>query len=80
MVDIRFKKQAIEVWANATRRNINNSIAIVLDDEVICAPIVRSEITGGLCNITGNFTETEVKYMASLGNNGEMPLSFSIVK
>lgn len=79
-IEIRFKKSAVEVWSDATKRNINNAIAIVLDDHVICAPILRSEINSGFCIVTGNFTEPEVRYIAALGNNGELPVSFKIVK
>lgn len=79
-IDITLKKSAIGLWADATKRNINNTIAIVLDDNVITAPVVRSEITGGHCTISGNFTQTEAKYIAALGNNGALPVSFKIVK
>jgi preprotein translocase subunit SecD len=79
-IEITLKKSAIELWADATKRNINNAIAIVLNNNVIAAPIVRSEIDGGHCVITGNFTQAEAKYIAALGNNGELPVSFKIVK
>ena len=79
-IEIVLKKSAIGLWAEATKRNINNAIAIVLDNKVISAPIVRSEIDGGKCIITGNFTQAEAKYIAALGNNGELPLNFKIIK
>ena len=77
---IEFKKQAVQLWADATRRNINNAIAIVLDNKVIYAPVLRNAIEGGKCSITGSFTKTEVQYLAALCNNGEMPLNFKVVK
>lgn len=79
-IEIRFKKSAVEVWSNATKRNINNVIAIVLDNNVINAPVLKSVIDNGKCSITGNFTQTQVRYFAALGNNGELPLNFKIVK
>jgi preprotein translocase subunit SecD len=79
-IEIDLKKSSVELWADATKRNLNNAIAIVLDNEVIAAPIVRSEIDGGHCMITGDYTPTEAKYIAALGNNGELPVSFKIVK
>jgi preprotein translocase subunit SecD len=79
-LSVEFKKSAVKLWADATRRNINNAIAIVLDNKVIYAPVLRDAIEGGKCSITGNFTKTEVQYLAALCNNGELPLSFKIVK
>jgi preprotein translocase subunit SecD len=79
-IEITLKESAVKLWAEATKRNINKAIAIVLNDQVIAAPIVRSEINGGHCMITGNFTETEAKYIAALANNGEPPVCFKIVK
>ena len=79
-VEIRFKKSAVELWANVTKRNINSAIAVVLDNKVLYAPVVHSEINNGTSQITGSYSETEVKYFAALGNNGELPVSFRIVK
>jgi preprotein translocase subunit SecD len=76
----RFKKPAIQVWADVTKRNQNKAIAILMDNRVIFAPVVTSEITGGDCEISGNFTKTQVRYIAAIGANGELPLSFRIVK
>jgi len=79
-IEIRLKEPAVHLWAEATERNIGHAIAIVMDDHILAAPIVRSVITGGKCEISGNFTQTEAKSIASLGNIGELPLNFRIVK
>ena len=80
VVGIEFKQPAIAIWADATRRNINHAIAIVLDDQVLYAPTLRSVIEGGRCEISGNFTQTEGRYLAALGNNGALPVSFKVVR
>ena len=80
IIGIEFKKPAVAIWADATRRNINNAIAIVLDDQVLMAPVIRSVIEGGKCEISGKFTQTEARCMTALGNNGELPVSFKIVR
>jgi len=79
-INVTLKKNAVELWADVTKRNLNHAIAIVLDGKVLAAPVVRSEITGGKCIITGNYTETEAKFIAALGNNGELPLNFKVLK
>ena len=67
------------MWAEATRKNLNKSIAVVLDNQVIYDPLVREEISNGSCIITGNFTAEELQYFSILGNNGELPVAFRIV-
>jgi preprotein translocase subunit SecD len=79
-IEIRLKQSAVELWADATKRNIGKAIAIVLDNDVISAPKVLDEIKGGHLMITGNFNQAEAKYIAALGNNGELPLNFHVVK
>jgi len=80
VIEIILKEPAVHLWAEATKRNIGQAIAIVMDNHVLAAPIVRSVITGGKCMISGNFTQTEAKTIASLGNNGELPVNFTVVK
>lgn len=77
---IEFKEPAVKLWADATKRNINNAIAIVLDDKVIYAPVLKSVIESGKCSITGDFTQDQVRYFAALCNHGELPVSFKVVK
>jgi preprotein translocase subunit SecD len=79
-LELKFKESAKEIWADATKRNINRAIAIVMDNIVISAPIVQSEITNGKCQIAGNYNETEARYISALANNGELPVNFRIVK
>lgn len=78
-ISINLKPEVINSWSNATRENIGKSIAIVLDNKVLAAPMVRSEIKNGKCQITGDFSETEAKRFAILINS-ELPGSFKIVK
>lgn len=59
-------------WANLTRENINRCIAIVLDDYVVSAPVVRSEIKGGGSTISGNFSQQEATDLANVLKSGKM--------
>ena len=79
-IQIKLKTNAVDLFAEATKRNLNNAIAIVLDDNVISAPKVMSPIESGEIEITGKFTQTQVSYIASLLNNGVLPVDFNIVK
>jgi SecD/SecF fusion protein len=79
-IQIKLKKAAIGLWSDATKRNINRVIAIVIDNNVISSPRVRSVIDSGEIEITGSFTKTQAGYMAALLNNGELPVNFQVVK
>lgn len=79
-IRITLKSNAVELFADATKRNLNKAIALVLDDNVISAPKVMSPIESGEIDITGKFTQTQVSYLASLLNNGVLPVSFIILK
>ncbi len=76
----KFKTPAIQVWADVTKRNLDKAIAIVLDNNVLYAPVVREEITGGNCEISGDFTHTQVQFIAAIGANGELPVDFILMK
>jgi hypothetical protein len=41
-------------WADLTRENISRPLAIVMDGKALSWPIVQSEITGGMLQITGD--------------------------
>ena len=45
-IEIRLKQSAVELWADATKRNIGKAIAIVLDNDVISAPkyLMKSKV------------------------------------
>ena len=79
-IDFSFKKEAVKTWSEITKQNINKSIAIVIDDKVICAPMLRSVIESGKCSITGNFTLNDVKLFTAFGNHGELPALFKVVR
>ena len=54
-------------------------IAIVLDGEVISAPVVQQAVfTGGNVQISGNFTEAEARDLAKILEFGAVPVKFSV--
>jgi len=79
-VQITFNEAGRQTWQELTRRNIGKPLAMVIDNRVYFAPVVRDEIKGGKSNITGNFTRDELTRLAALINNGELPVGFRLVK
>ena len=55
-VNFRFNLRGGQDSARSRQRMLGRPFAIVLDGKVISAPVIRSPITGGTGQITGNFT------------------------
>lgn len=77
-VSMTFKHEYWSVLENLTKRNINKSIAFVLDGRVYSSPIVRSVISGGKIEITGNFSEADANSIVTIISSGELPLDFQV--
>jgi preprotein translocase subunit SecD len=56
-----------------------DTIAIVLDGNVISAPEVQGAIPGGTSQITGNFTQAQATQLANYLQYGSLPLTFTIL-
>ncbi len=79
-VDFEFNSKGAASFARVTRENIGKPFAIVLDNKVISAPVIRSEIPGGRGQITGNFSLDEVNRLALLLRSGALPAALSIIE
>ncbi len=62
-VAIRLTDEAAQKMAEVTRKNIRRRLALLVDGQVITAPVIQSEI-GAEVQITGTFTEAEVVNLA----------------
>ena len=75
-----------DIWNALSTRCFNKDetcptgqIAIVLDGEVISAPVVQQAIfTGGTVQISGSFTEAEARDLAKILEFGAVPVKFSV--
>ncbi len=77
-VSMTFKQEYIKTLENLTSRNIDKAIAFLIDGKVYSAPVVRSAITSGKVEITGNFTEEDANGLVAIIGCGELPLDFLI--
>ena len=66
--------------ADYTRNNIGGVFAIVLDGEVISAPVIQSAITTGSGRITGNFSALEASQTALLIRSGALPAELTTLE
>ncbi|WP_045390816.1 protein translocase subunit SecD [Falsirhodobacter sp. alg1] len=79
-VNFRFNGAGGRVFGDYTARNIGRPFAIVLDDQVISAPVINSAIPGGSGIITGNFTVEESTELAVLLRSGALPAELSFLE
>lgn len=79
-VSMTMNAEGAKTWRRLTADNIERSIAIVLDDYVYSYPNVKSEISGGMSSISGNFTPDEAKDLANILKAGKLPAPARIVE
>ena len=72
-VSFRFNPAGGRAFGVYTAENIGNPFAIVLDGEVISAPVIQAHISGGSGIITGRFTVEETTQLAVLLRSGALP-------
>ncbi len=79
-VSFRFNTSGARKFGDYTLENIGAPFAIVLDDEVISAPVIQSHIPGGSGIITGNFTVEESTNLAVLLRAGALPAELEFLE
>ncbi|MEQ8899643.1 MAG: protein translocase subunit SecD [Roseovarius sp.] len=79
-VSFRFNPTGARKFGDYTADNIGNPFAIVLDGEVISAPVIQSHIAGGSGIITGNFSVEESTQLAVLLRAGALPAGLDFLE
>ncbi len=74
VVSLQFDVQGTRLFADATEKHLNRRIIILLDDEVVQAPYVRSVIRDGSAVIEGYNSLQEAQEIAVVLNSGALPL------
>jgi protein-export membrane protein SecD len=78
IVAINFTPEGAELFAQITRDNTGEQLAIFLDGEVISAPNINEPIVGGSAIISGGFTATEARALAQNLNFGALPMPITL--
>jgi preprotein translocase subunit SecD len=79
-VSFRFDTTGARKFGDYTAANIGAPFAIVLDNEVISAPVIQSHIPGGSGIITGSFTVEESTQLAVLLRAGALPAEMNFLE
>ncbi|MDQ0512314.1 protein translocase subunit SecD [Ancylobacter amanitiformis] len=80
VVTFRFNTNGARRFAEATQANVGKPFAIVLDNKVISAPVIREPILGGSGQISGSFTVQQANDLAILLRAGALPVPLQVVE
>jgi preprotein translocase subunit SecD len=80
VVNFTFNSVGARRFADVSRANVNHRFAIVLDDKVISAPVIREAITQGRGQISGSFTSATASDLAVLLRAGALPAPLTVVE
>ena len=79
-ISLTMDPEGAKTWAKITRENISRCIAVVYNGYVRSYPRVRSEISGGLTEITGDFTIEEANDLVNTLKSGQLPFELKIAE
>jgi preprotein translocase subunit SecD len=80
IVSFKFNTSGARKFAQITQENVGRPFAIVLDNEVISAPVIREPILGGSGQISGNFTVESANNLAVLLRAGALPAKLTPIE
>jgi preprotein translocase subunit SecD len=80
VVTIEFNKDGAQLFDQATAQNVGKQIAIVLDGNVVSAPVVQERISGGNAQISGRFSVPEAQRLAIMLRAGALPVSVEVAE
>ncbi|WP_020675625.1 protein translocase subunit SecD [Geopsychrobacter electrodiphilus] len=79
-VSIDFNTVGAKRFDQLTAANVGKRMAIVLDDTVYSAPVIRERISGGSAQISGSFTSQEATDLAIVLRAGSLPAPVNILE
>src|SRR5712664_1836054 len=80
IVQFRFNSSGARKFAQATQENVGRPFAIVLDNEVISAPVIREPILQGSGQISGSFTVEQANDLSILLRAGALPAKLTPIE
>lgn len=80
VVNFKLDNEGARRFGDMTKHNIGRALAIVLDDRVVTAPVIRSAIQGGSGEISGSFTSASANDLALLLRAGALPAPLNVIE
>jgi preprotein translocase subunit SecD len=79
-VAIEFNSTGAKLFDQVTAANVGKRFAIVLDNSIYSAPVIRERISGGSAQISGSFTEKEAADLSIVLRAGSLPAPVKIIQ
>lgn len=79
-VNFAFDSLGARRFADVTRANVGHRFAIVLDNQIISAPVIQTPIVGGHGQITGHFDVQSATNLAVLLRAGALPAPLQVIE
>lgn len=80
VVNMQMNSDGARTWSDLTKRNVGNFIAIAVDNQIVSAPVVNTQIDGGNSVIQGGFTQEEAQDLSNMLKIGKLPASAKIIE
>jgi len=80
VINFRFDSVGAKKFGDVTKDNVGRPFAIVLDNKVLSAPVIREPILGGQGQISGNFTVQQTTDLSSLLRAGALPAPLKVIE
>jgi len=79
-VSITFDSEGGQKFARMTQQHTGKLFAIILDGQIISAPVIREPILGGTSQISGSFTVESANQLAIALRSGALPVDLKVVE
>ncbi len=80
VVYLNMNSEGARAWSRLTGANINKRVAIILDDKVHSAPVIRSKIPSGNTIIEGMNSINEAKDLSIILRAGALPAPMEVIE
>ncbi|HZP98171.1 MAG TPA: protein translocase subunit SecD [Reyranella sp.] len=80
IISFTFNNSGARKFGEFTRTHVGRPFAIVLDDKVISAPVIREPILGGSGQISGSFTVEGANQLAIQLRSGALPAKLTVIE
>lgn len=79
-VALDFDAEGADKFADITGKHVGERLAIVLDNVIQLAPVIKTRITGGKAVIEGNYTWDEANKIKIVLKSGALPVPFNVIQ
>lgn len=80
VVNFKLDNEGARRFGDMTKHNVGRVLAVVLDDKVVTAPVIRTAIQGGSGEISGSFTSASANDLALLLRAGALPAPLNVIE